>query len=292
MSIKDASPFATRFVFHANAVASDVFLTKVHGVEQTIYHPIDGQSSLGSIGGKSRNEVFAPKFDKPLADVFFYGASVTSAEGVFEGQTPVTTAHARVEDLRITNREKAHSPDVVFRAAVLSQTVVSKYSPDPGQSRFDCPEIPIFKGLSLDGSPIELTLNEELLGCARWCDVEHRYKHDEAFFKSCPFVPGETNRPPKFGDDIPRRPGSYAATSFVRGIRVGDRTIEGHVLPVPGFGLIYFGEILLSEGERRVTMVRTKLGCQSAGQSVNSETDPNGSTTGPGSGGGGGKSSS
>jgi hypothetical protein len=57
--------------------------------------------------------------------------------------------------------------------------------------------------------------------------------------------------------------------------------IPGHVLAVEGFGVIYFGEILLNDRERRVTMVRMKLGCANAGQAVFAENAPNGTWVPP-----------
>jgi hypothetical protein len=48
------------------------------------------------------------------------------------------------------------------------------------------------------------------------------------------------------------------------------------VLPVPGFGIIYFGEILLNDHEWRVTAMRMQLGSANTGQAVFAENDPNG----------------
>jgi len=282
VSIETTNPFPRRFVFHGNAVAADVFVTKVNGVKQTIYHLIDGQSSLAVIGGISENEVPEPRFEPPLSEVFFYRGARTSAKGVFEGDNAVTTVHASVRDVRVTNREKAGSPDLVFRAGEVSLTVRSTYAVDNSkQPSFDYMEVPVFRDLSLDGQKIELEFNDELMGCTTWHELQKRYKTHRPFFDSLLFGRHKTASPLNFGDDIPYSPGSYAICSFVRSIKIGDRTIPGHVLQLHGFGSIYFGEVILNDRERRVTMVRTQLGCNHAGGSAMAETDPNGTQVPP-----------
>jgi hypothetical protein len=284
---KNPPPFPRRFIFHANAVAADVFLTKVNGEERTIFHQIDGESTLAPIGGVSENRVPCPKFEAPLSEVFFYSGCHTSAEGILKGglltgAEAITTAHASVEEIRITNREKKGSPDISFHARSLSLTIrtTNKFGEEP---RFEMIEIPVFKGLSLAGRPIELYLNEEFMECTRYSDLEKKYKTDQKFYESCTF--GCTNPTYKFGDDIPRSPGSMAVCSLVRGIKWGDEEVQGHMLVARGFGVIYFGEVLLNEGERWVTMVRTQLGCENSGETVHCATDPNGSTSPPTGGG-------
>ena len=280
MSIKNTSPFAPRFIFHGNAVAADVFLTKVNGVTQTIYHPIDGQSCLPVIGGRSHNKVTGPVFEKPLSEVFHYAASRTSAEGIFEGDNAMTTVHASVDDVRITNREKDGAPDVVFTAGEIALTIRSVHAPS-GQPRFEFIETPKFQNLSFNGLPIELELNEELMGLKRWDDLDEKYASDRAFLDGCSFGPLPPRESSRGESRIPRAAGSFALCSLVKNIILGGRVIRGHVLEHAGFGAIYFGEMLLNDRERRVTMVRTQLGCHSAGQSVHGETDPNGSTWPP-----------
>jgi len=271
--------FPRRFVFHGNAVAAEVFLTKIGNQEQTVINPVTGQSSLPVIGGISQSEVDAPELPAQLATAFSYGAARTHAQGIFEGENAVTTVAAAVQDVRVTNRpgpeQSGERSPVEFRAAALSLSLRSTHGPK-GQPHIEFAERPQFEGLSLGGRPIRLELNEELMALTRWKDLEKRFRTNRAFFASCPFGLTNAKRPLTFGQDIPYTVGSYALCSFVRSIQWGDETIPGHVLTQHGFGSIYFGEILVNDKERRVTMVRMLLGSENSGQAVFAETDPNG----------------
>jgi hypothetical protein len=276
---KPTNNFPRRYVFHGNAVGAEVFLTRVGNIEQTVINPVSGQSSLPVIGGISQSEEPTPDLPTVLATVFSYSGARTRAEGIFVGQDAVTTVEASVNAIRVTNRPapgQSGGPNPIeFRADALSLSLRSTH-PQKGQPRIEFMGRPQFGGLSLDGLPIELELNDELMQLARWKDLEKRFRTNRAFFDSCPFAVTDPKRPTAFGKDIPYTVGSYALCSFVRSIKLGDRIIPGHVLDRPGFGTIYFGEVLLNDRERRVTMVRMQLGCENAGQAVFAENAPNG----------------
>jgi hypothetical protein len=279
MAGKSANNFPRRFIFHGNAVAAEVFLTRIGDSEQTVIGPVTGQSSLPVIGGRSESEVLKPVLPDQLATVFSYSAARTRAQGIFEGEDAVTTVEAAVDDVRVTNRPAPRESDdlspMEFRAGALSLSMRSTHAPK-GQPHIEFARTPQFDGLSLNGQPIVLELNTELMQLARWKDLEKRFRTNRAFFDSCPFGVTNPKRPLTFGQEIPYTVGSYAACSFVRTINWGGRTIPGHVLAQPGFGTIYFGEMLITDRERRVTMVRIQLGSQNAGQAVFAENAPDG----------------
>jgi hypothetical protein len=56
-----------------------------------------------------------------------------------------------------------------------------------------------------------------------------------------------------------------------------DSTIDGHVVTIPGFGRIFFAEILVSALSRRVTMLRLELGSPVGGSLAFSDFEDNGS---------------
>jgi len=279
MASNPTDAFPRRFVFHGNAVAAGVFLTRIGNTERRVDNPVTGQSSLPVIGGLSLSEVLTPTFPEELTSVFSYSAARTKAQGVFEGEDAVTTVEASVSAVRVTNRplpeESADPRPIDFRAAALSLSMRSTHPPK-GQPRIEFVGQPQFVDLSLNGQPIQLKLNEELMQLARWKDLEKRFRTNRAFFDSCPFGRTNSKRPLTFGQEIPYTVGSYALCSFVQSIDWGGRIIPGHVLVARGFGTIYFGEVLVNDRERRVTMVRMQLGCQNAGQAVFAENAPNG----------------
>ena len=51
---------------------------------------------------------------------------------------------------------------------------------------------------------------------------------------------------------------------------------EGHILRLTGFGTIYFGEVLIKDDNRRLTMVRLEMGSAVRADVAYAEADPNG----------------
>ena len=52
-------------------------------------------------------------------------------------------------------------------------------------------------------------------------------------------------------------------------------TIHGHVVHVPDFGKIYFGEMFITGDSRRLTMVRFQLGSPDGGEVTAAEGETN-----------------
>jgi len=272
--------FPRRFVFHGNAVAAEVFLTRIGETEQYLVQPVDGQSSLPVIGGHSESTVETPIFHGELAKVFAYRHAHTTADGRLDGKgVAVTKVQASLDDVRVTNRETGAENPIVFTAGALSLSMLSTHPPDQHQPIIMfVDDTPRFHELSFAGLPVKLNLNVDLMQCGRWDDLEKNFRTNRAFFDNCrdSFAQLDPKREPAFGEAIPFVRGAYALCSFVRSIQWGDRTIPGHVLAHPGFGAIYFGEMLLNDRQWRVTMVRMQLGCHNVGQAAFVETDPNG----------------
>ena len=59
-------------------------------------------------------------------------------------------------------------------------------------------------------------------------------------------------------------------------------TIHDHVVHVPDFGKIYFGEMFIKGDSRRLTMVRFQLGSPDGGEVAAAEGETNPSTWPPG----------
>jgi hypothetical protein len=284
MASKPPNNFPQRFVFHGNAVAAAVHLNRIGSKEQTVIHPDTGQSSLPGIGGRSESEILNPTIPSELKGIVSHGAMRTKAHGIFVGKKAVTTVEASVSEVSVINEpapgESPNPHPIEFRAGTLSLSMSSTHPPK-GQPRIEFVKPPQYDGMSLDGQPIVLELNTELMKLTRFDDLEHRFRTNRKFFDSCPFGLSNPNRPPKFGNKIPYTPGSYALCSIVRSITWGGRTIEGHVLTQRGFGKIYFGEMLLSDRQRRVTLVRMDLGSKHRGKISFACTDPNGTPIPP-----------
>jgi len=280
---KAANLFPRRFIFHGNAVAAEVFLTKIGDTQQYLAQPVGGQSSLPVIGGFSESLIETPSIDVFLAKVFDYRKVHTMAEGRLNDDVARTLVYASVDSVRVTNEpapgETKDSHPITFTADTIALSLLSVHRLSEPQPTIEfVNDTPQFQGMTLDGLPIELEFNTELMRCSRWDNLEKKFRSDKDFFNNCSesFAPLNPERPPSFGDKIPFVRGGYAQASFVRSIRWGDRVIRGHVLAQPGFGTIYFGEMLLNDREWRVTMARMQLGSHNTGQAVFAENDPNG----------------
>ena len=126
----------------------------------------------------------------------------------------------------------------------------------------------------LDGDRIEVEYNNDLNEAPTWSEFEKRFRGDREFFNRHQH-PGKPEGVP-FGDPVPRTSGGYASTSIVHRISWRNKVYEGHVLRLRGFGTIYFGEVLMNENNRRLTMVRLQMGSDLGAEVGFAEADPNG----------------
>jgi hypothetical protein len=239
---------------------------------------VEGQSSLPVIGGLSESVV--PNSHPDWVRVFSYTDATTRAEGVLNGNTAVTTVSASLKNVKIVNRaspgESADLSDVVFSAGALSLTLRSTHG--RGQPKIEFATPPQVDGLSLGGLPITLTLRQEFMKLSKMQDLEDKFRSNKTFFADTrdAFMRTDPDKPPAFGQKIPRMNNGYAVCSFVKSIQWGEQTIPGHVLSKVGFGTIYFGEMLVNDNNRRVTFARFELGSDDEGEGVLCEVDPNG----------------
>lgn len=270
--------FPKRFVFHGNAVAAGVFLTKIDQQPANRVSPVQGQSSLPVIGGLSESSV--PTSNPEFERFFSYRDATTRAEGIRKGDTAITTVSASLKNLRMVNRpspdESAEPREVVFRAGALALALRSTHR--RGQPKIEFENLPQADDLFLDEIPVQLEFRQAFLKLSRMQDLEEKFRTDKRFYAENrdAFMLVDPKRPPAFGQRIPRMNGGYAVCSIVKSIRWGDQTINGHVLTKTGFGSIYFGEMLVNDNNRRITLVRVKMGSLDEAEGAFIEVDPNG----------------
>ena len=143
----------------------------------------------------------------------------------------------------------------------------------------------VLEGVSIDDYRLAITLAEDFY---RECDTKDKLAERHA--RVClrdqrrMFLPavsgagrtywisrsqwnGEVHH--RAGDPLGRRPHPTA-------------TIHGHVVHVPNFGKIYFGEMFITGDSRRLTMVRFQLGSDDGGEVSAAEGETNGDPWPPG----------
>jgi hypothetical protein len=240
-----------RFIFHANAVAAAGQIRKVAGQDVNLVSPAHGQTSLPVTGGISRSSVEGSL--ARYADFFQYGRCETFAEGKLsqDGKQAEVTLSASVSNVRVINRpSKDDRRDVLsveFQSDRVAITVKSVYAQNK-EASFQVQEITddqmwvvVTTQQSTRRIPIRLIFNRE---------------------------PFETYQ------QYPN--GGFAVKSIVKQVVRDTRAIDGHVLVEKGLGRIHFGEVLITEDSRRLTMIRVEMGSLNTGSLVCAEVNPNG----------------
>ena len=118
----------------------------------------------------------------------------------------------------------------------------------------------VFEGITVDGHPLKVDTNTQL-----FTDNYTKKKLDDA-------LSDEAYRQRCSNQILDEWPGLTLAT-VVSNLRWEDGApqhteIQGNRLTVHGLGSFYFGEIVIQEGFRRLTMIRFQLGSSDAAQSL------------------------
>jgi len=262
----------SRFVFHGNAIPIGGRIISIgqDEINQPLQSPPGSSLSVngGICQGTSPGSVFR--------DIFSWGQCVAVSQGeVKPDRSHVTTVTSSVQNVAAAN-----GPKNVFKAGQLKLTLVSTH-PEKGQP-YIVPSEVIFggtEGMSLNG--LKITVKTDIEDFRKWSTLE-RFEYEfrtnktvyDKYYKR--FLTKE-GKPPEFKQPIPRTQNGYVVCSIVSSIRWGGKTIPGHVLTQTGFGSIYFGEMLINEYNRRMTLVRLSMGSDVRAEVAYAESDPNGS---------------
>jgi hypothetical protein len=262
-------PGDRRFIYRGNAIplGGQVFRVGEKRVSRSIASP--AASSLTVVGGASRSTAAGSTFD----DIFSWGDCLAESAGAVNAKgSAVTTVTSRIKNFRARNKP------FVFETDLLSLTVVSEH-PLRGQASIAPTEV-IFYKKKMTFNKLPVTLDVDLNSFQKLATMEsldREFKTNRKFFDAyAGRFKSKRGRPPVFGSSIPRVSG-YVSCSIVSGITWGDQKIAGNVLQLDGFGSIYFGEMLINEYNRRLTLVRLRMGSDVEADTALVEVDPNGS---------------
>lgn len=277
--------FRRRFIFRGNAAAiggrivrpSDVLLES--GVA----------SSLTVAGGRSSARAPSTRF----GDWVSFAAAATSAEGLFDDvkqQIERTYHRVREDTLTTSTRVSAEVTSLVIegkpRLTVkrLHASMTSKSPTGSGE-----PAIAVGSETAIDGAEIgghglivELAVplfqrydtRSKLLAAAD--DPRFVKESGDCLFMKASF--GGTPVPPQ-GRLVHSCGTTYA--TIVKSIRWAGEpypgaTIDHHSVTVPDFGIMFFGELLVTDISRRLTMLRLELGSPVGGDVACAEVESNG----------------
>ena len=258
-----------RFVFRGNALPLGGRIVRRGGQESHETIPGPPASALPVTGGKNK----AVSRGSSYQDIFRWGATLAQSEGqILPDGTVRTTVTSSIADAY------AHNKPHVFEAGLIRVSMVAEH-PYEGQPSITPSEL-VFgggKGMQLEGSPVELEFDNDLKDFPTFEAFEKEYQTNQAFFdkyQRCLTHPGGVC---KFGEPLPRLHSGYVELSFVRRVRYKKKWRDGNVLYFKGFGRIHFGEVMMKESSRRVTMVRLAMGSDTGADLTLGEVDPNGS---------------
>ncbi len=255
-----------RFIFRGNASAISGRILNIAGEPRLECIPGPPAASLTVAGGRSRAASKGAEF----LDIYKWGATLAESVGEMQADgSYVTTVRASVSGVVARNKP------FEFAADSLSATLVSVHRPD-AEARITARGISFGgpSGLNLEGLPIGVEFDDDISAFPTFSEFERAYRKDQAFFAKHRDRMGLGEV--RFGSKLPRLESGYVQTSIVRSLTWKKRKIEGHVLRLKGFGRLYFGELLLNEHNRRLTMLRLAMGSEVQAEVGLAEVDPNG----------------
>jgi len=285
--------FTRRFLFHGNAAAIGGRIVR-HSTNTPIDLVIEStcESSLMPVGGRSHSTVKG----KNYGGLVSFGAASTVAEGLFDNhRKAVQASYGRLaqDSLTATTRVSAEIHDVVvgtgptLKVKLLRATQHSLSPLGSGQPSIkpvDARKQTAIEGVFIDGHELLVELN---LPMFKQYDTQAKLLtavDNEKFVKRhghCLFLRSGVDKrtPPPTGRLVTSHQSIHATIVGKlrwRGKPFPGAHIDHNSVKIPKFGRIYFGEILISDRARRLTMMRVKLGSPIGGEVAFASSEPNG----------------
>ena len=266
-----------RYIFHGHA----------NGVSANIRRPdrrllpVQGCSTLPVTGGLSESKIGPKKLDDLVSfeavsssahgDYVDAAAGVATTLGEVDFDAVPTETRVKSEVLGLVILGRVH----IARAAVglISQSAVGEEQP---VIRL---EGNVLEGVRIDDSRLSITLAEDFFqDCSTMDELATRHAAGLAVHHARLFLPAVSGADEFTGFD---EANGIVKVTIVQEIRWDGEPhptahIDGHVVTVPDFGRIYFGEMFITGDSRRLTMVRFQLGSPTGGEVTAAEGETNG----------------
>jgi hypothetical protein len=257
---------STKRTFHYHADASPLGGHLTHPFENVIH--TQASASLAQAGGHAESRVESYKLDNSVTVTS--GPAYSHTTGVVNKTTGTwtTLVTSVVENLNVLE-------------VVTADRIVSKLHVEYPQQG-DHPRISIigskFVNLRVNGESINPVLDIDLLKSESKSEFPDKHLMEEKVFNnkvSSHYKKiAETKGAPEWlagrhasmKSPESRKKKGYVLCSLVeqlQGAKPG--TSFGHVLHVPGFGNIFFAELIVSPNSYRLTMMRIEMGCLAEG---------------------------
>lgn len=248
--------------------------------------PVQGCSSLPVTGGHAESKQGPNRLDKWVS----YQGLATSADGDYvDAEAGVATTRGEVPfDAVPTETRVAASVDglVILGRVHIGHAaigVISRSAEGTAQpvirlegNRLD--------DVRIDDSRLKITLAEQFYcECDTRDKLAARHAAGLADHHARMFLPPGGNGAAAAG--FPAANGTVKCTIVQQiewdGAPHPTAEIHGHVVRIPNFGKIYFGEMFITDHSRRLTMVRFQLGSDDGGEVTAAEGEASGATFPP-----------
>jgi hypothetical protein len=271
-----------RYVFHGQSTGVAAHIRR----PETRLLPVQGCSSLPVTGGHHESQLGPNQLDKWVS----FGAVATSAHGDYvDAAAGIATTLGEVAFDAVPTETRVQSDvrDVVILGRVhvahAAVGLISR-SADGNQQPAIRLEGNALEGVRIDDSRLKITLAEDFY---RECDTKEKLASRHAAGLAPQHAPLLLSAVSGVDEvtDFPEANGTVKCTIVQEIAWDGDphptATIHGHVVHVPNFGKIYFGELFITGESRRLTMVRFQLGSDDGGEVVVAEGETNGTSWPP-----------
>jgi hypothetical protein len=273
-----------QFLFRGNASA----LSGLFYRPKTVIVDMPGASSLGVSGGRSQAQIEGRSF----GDVIRFGSAMTFAEGLFDDEKLASAVSDHKGELHTLNsttnvmaeiRELAVGRKPLFNAKRIRGALASSSPRGSGEPSIAPGRSSVIQGVDIGGFGLDIALNTSLFQkydtrskvAAAADDPKVVAKFGQHFVLDAT-IKGQSRR-----SGLIVRNGLIYTTIVERISWIGKpfpgAKIDGHVVTVPDFGQIFFGELLVGGSERRLTMVRFDMGSPDGGWADGGGLDTNGS---------------
>jgi hypothetical protein len=275
-----------RYVFHSHAAAFGGRIVR----PKDLVLEAHGASALLVTGGRSVATLQRTTFD----EFFEVESANTVTEGFFEdlkGFIDVTNHKAEEQSLTAVSRARAEviglsvgrKPRMTIKRVVAELT--NRSAGHSGQPAIRIGKDVAIDGISIDGYRLVVELNTrpflkhdthaKVLAAAD--DAKFVEEAGESLFMPKRFA--HDKKTPAFRKLI--RTGNTIYATIVKSIRWDGKPfpkseIHDNMVVLPEFGRVFFGELLISEYERRLTMVRMALGSDAGGSAAAGDVSTNG----------------
>jgi hypothetical protein len=278
-------PVEKRFFFHANAVA---LAAQIRRPEEFLI-PAVASSCLPVTGGVGKATTAGERFGEILS----YSSASTSVSGDFiDTAKAADFTHGNHGDNDLATATHAESQLNVLRMANGGHLVeiakleakMSSFSDRQGATEFRTMSAE-FDQVRIDGVGLQVVTHCEIFTrLPTKLKLTQEFSSDAAFrdrYGACFFsaTPGSRKR------RMPEADGLIYATVVTslnwEGNAPEGAVVTGNSVKIAGFGSVYFGEILIEESFRRLTMLRFELGSACGGTGSVAEIQANGSSWPP-----------